>query len=253
MTERVAVILAAGKGTRMKSDLAKVLHPFLGKPLIAYPVLAALEAGAGRIVVVTGHQEEAVREAVLAVPGMSADTVRFAHQAEQNGTGHAVLCALPEIPQGDIPVWILSGDTPMVRSQTLSAIAKAAADSPAGLLVSTLQAEGQTGYGRLLRDDEGAPRCIREERDCSPEEFAVTECNAGLYCVSASHLHAELGSLGSDNAQGEIYLTDLVEVRAKHGRVATVSLDPIEAAGVNTAEQLAALEDEARTRAASSL
>ncbi len=248
MTERVAVILAAGKGTRMKSDLAKVLHPFLGQPLIAYPVLAALDAGASRIVVVTGHQEAAVREAVLAVPGVAADSVRFAHQAEQNGTGHAVLCALPEIPPGDVPVWILSGDAPMVRASTLSAIADAAAASPAGLVVGTMHAEGQTGYGRLLRDADGVPRCIREERDCSPEEFAVTECNAGLYCVSASHLHAELVTLGSDNVQGEIYLTDLVEVRARQGEVATASLDPIEAAGINTPEQLVALEAEARKR-----
>ena len=248
MTERVAVILAAGKGTRMKSDLAKVLHPFLGQPLIAYPVRAALEAGATRLVVVTGHQEADVREAVQAVPGVPPQSVRFAHQAEQNGTGHAVLCALPEIPSGEVPVWILSGDTPMVRAATLSAIADAAAQSDAGLAVSTMHAEGKTGYGRLLRDEQGAPRCIREERDCSPEEFAVTECNAGLYCVSASHLHAELATLGSDNAQGEIYLTDLVEVRAGQGRVATVSLDPLEAAGVNTPEQLAELEAEARKR-----
>ncbi|MCR9160084.1 MAG: NTP transferase domain-containing protein [Nannocystaceae bacterium] len=248
MTERVAVILAAGKGTRMKSDLAKVLHPFLGRPLIAYPVLAALEAGATRIVVVTGHQGEAVREAVLAVPGVASQAVRFAHQAQQNGTGHAVLCALADIPTGDVPVWILSGDTPMVRAETLSSIADAAAQSPAGLAVGTMQAQGHTGYGRLLRDDRGDPRCIREERDCSPEEFAVTECNAGLYCVSASHLHAELASLGSDNAQGEIYLTDLVEVRAGRGRVATVALDAIEAAGVNTPQQLGALEAEARAR-----
>lgn len=248
MTERVAVILAAGKGTRMKSDLAKVLHPFLGQPLIAYPVLAALEAGASRIVVVTGHQGAAVRDAVRAVPGVAADTVRFAEQAQQNGTGHAVLCARPELPRGDVPVWILSGDTPMVRSSTLCAIADAAAESDAGLAVGTTHAEGETGYGRLLRDEHGAPRCIREERDCSREELAVTECNAGLYCVSATHLHAELATLGSDNAQGEIYLTDLVEVRAGHGLVATLSLDPIEAAGVNTPEQLAALEAEARNR-----
>lgn len=250
MTERVAVILAAGKGTRMKSDLAKVLHPFLGEPLVAHPVRAAIRAGATRIVVVTGHQEAAVREAVLAIPELSAEghaEVRFVHQAQQNGTGHAVACALPEIPDGDAQVWILSGDTPMIRPQTLAAIAQAAADSTAGLAVSTLQAEGKTGYGRLLRDVDGAPTRIREERDCSPEEFAVTECNAGLYCVTASHLHAELPTLGADNAQGEIYLTDLVEVRARQGTVAALALDPIEAAGVNTPEQLAALEATAAT------
>jgi len=249
MSERVAVILAAGKGTRMKSDLAKVLHPFLGRPLVTYPVRAALDAGATRIVVVTGHQEQAVQEAVSSTPGLPEGVVRFAHQAEQNGTGHAVLCALPEIPVGDGQVWILSGDTPMIRAETLRSIAEAAAQSTAGLAVSTLRAEGDTGYGRLLRDDAGAPKCIREQRDCTPAEYAVTECNAGLYCVASSHLHAELPSLGSDNAQGEIYLTDLVEVRAGHGTVAVAALDPIEAAGVNTPEQLAALEREASNSA----
>ena len=248
MTERVAVILAAGRGTRMKSDLAKVLHPFLGEPLVAHPLRAALRAGATLIVVVTGHQEAAVREAVLAIADLAGSSaeVRFVHQAQQNGTGHAVLCAMPEIPVADAQVWILSGDTPMIRPETLAAVAQAAAESTAGLAVSTLQAQGNTGYGRLLRDGRGAPACIREERDCSPEEFGVTECNAGLYCVASSHLHTELASLGADNAQGEIYLTDLVEVRARHGVVAVVALDPIEAAGVNTPEQLADLEAHAK-------
>lgn len=249
MIERVAVVLAAGKGTRMKSDLAKVLHPFLGRPLVTYPVQAALRAGASKIIIVTGHQEQAVRAAVLSTPELPPDRVAFAHQAQQNGTGHAVLCALPEILGGDAQVWILSGDVPLIRPQTLEGLAEAAHGTDAGLCVGTMRAQGQSGYGRLLRDEDGAPRCIREERDCVPEEFAVTECNAGLYAVQASHLHAELPSLGSDNAQGEIYLTDLVEVRARRGRVAVVSLDPTEAAGVNTPEQLAALEAEARLRA----
>ncbi len=245
MTDRVAVILAAGKGTRMKSDRAKVLHPFLGQPLVAYPVRAALQAGATRIVVVTGHQGAQVREAVLAIPELPSDVVRFAHQAAQNGTGHAVACALPSVPDRDALVWILSGDTPMIRAQTLEQVVQAAGRSTAGLVVSTLQAEGSTGYGRLLRDAGGAPVRIREERDCSPEELAVTECNAGLYCVEAEHLHAELPTLGSNNAQGEIYLTDLVELRAQQGRVEVVALDPTEAAGVNTPGQLRALEQAA--------
>ncbi len=246
MPQRVAVILAAGKGTRMKSDLAKVLHPFLGRPLVSYPVAAAIQAGAERIVVVTGHQEADVRAAVLSCEGISSSVVRFAHQAQQNGTGHAVLAALPEVPNDTAQVWILSGDTPRVRSQTLEAVAEAARNSSAGLCITSLHAEGATGYGRILRDAAGRVACIREERDCSPEEAKVTECNAGLYCARASDLHAELGTLGTANAQGEIYLTDLVALRAKHGSVAVVSMDPAEAAGVNTPQQLAALEREAR-------
>ena len=246
MPQAVAVILAAGKGTRMKSDLAKVLHSFLGRPLVSYPVTAALKAGAQRIVVVTGHQEADVREAVLSTEGLSPEMVHFAHQRQQNGTGHAVLSALPDVPNDDSRVWILSGDAPMVRPATLEAVAEAARTSPAGLCITTFQAQGPTGYGRVLRDDAGAPLCIREQRDCSPEEFEVTECNAGLYCVSASHLHAELRTLGTDNAQGEIYLTDLVALRAKQGEVAVVPMDPVEAAGINTPQQLEALEREAR-------
>ncbi|MGH1346120.1 MAG: NTP transferase domain-containing protein [Nannocystales bacterium] len=246
MAQRVAVILAAGKGTRMKSDLAKVLHPFLGRPLVTYPVRAALDAGAERIVVVTGHQESAVQQAVLSTQGLAPETVRFAHQAQQNGTGHAVLSALSEVPNDPSQVWILSGDTPMVQPATLEAVATSARDSGAGLCITSLHAEGPTGYGRILRDDRGRPRCIREERDCTEEEAGVTECNAGLYCARASDLHSELRTLGSANAQGEIYLTDLVEVRARHGEVAVFAMDPIEASGINTPQQLEALEREAR-------
>jgi len=246
MPQRVAVILAAGKGTRMKSDLAKVLHPFLGRPLVTYPVAAALEAGAERIVVVTGHQGADVRAAVLSTEGLPPEAVRFAHQAQQNGTGHAVLSALSEVPDDASQVWILSGDTPLVRPATLEAVAEAARTSEAGLCITSLQADGATGYGRVLRDEDGRPQCIREERDCTPEEARVTECNAGLYCATASHLHRELRTLGTANAQGEIYLTDLVEVRAKHGEVAVFAMDSVEASGINTPEQLEALERDAR-------
>ncbi len=248
MAARIAVILAAGKGTRMKSDKAKVLHSFSGRPLVAYPIEAALEAGATRVVVVTGYQEHEVQDAVRALPGLPPTSVAFAHQAEQNGTGHAVLCALSEVPVADALVWVLNGDTPLVRASTLGGLAEAAEASSAGLVMTTVRARGQTGYGRLIRDDAGHPKYIREERDCSPEEFAVEECNAGMYCVRAEHLHAELPTLGSDNAQGEIYLTDLVEVRAKHGAVAAVELDPLEAAGINTREQLQELEAAAASR-----
>ena len=230
----------------MKSNLAKVLHPFLGRPLVTYPVAAALAAGAERIVVVTGHQEAEVREAVLSTEGLSPQAVRFAHQAQQNGTGHAVLSALPQVPNDSSQVWILSGDTPMVRPATLEAVAESARTSSAGLCITSLQAEGPTGYGRVLRDGDGRPKCIREERDCTEEEARVTECNAGLYCATASHLHGELRTLGTANAQGEIYLTDLVEVRAKHGEVAVFAMDPVEASGINTREQLEALERDAR-------
>jgi len=152
------------------------------------------------------------------------------------------LCALGQLPDSDALVWILNGDTPLVRAETLAALADAARSSGAGMAMTTVRPQDKTGYGRVVRDETGAPKYIREERDCSPEEFAVEECNAGMYCVRAGHLHRELPQLGSENVQGEIYLTDLLELRARAGAVGVVELDPVEAAGINTLEQLRALE-----------
>ncbi len=242
MEANTAVILAAGKGTRMRSEMAKVLHPFHGRPLVTHPLDAALAAGASRVVVVTGVQREAVQEAVLEHLGGDVSRVRFAHQAQQNGTGHAVSCALAEVPHGEGMVWILNGDTPLIRAQTLARLRTLANEASSGLAMTTIAPEDCTGYGRVIRDASGNPAYIREERDCSPDEFAVRECNAGMYCVRARHLHTELPTLGSSNAQGEIYLTDLVELRAQHGVVAAEALSAVEAAGINTPEQLAALE-----------
>ena len=240
--QRFAVILAAGKGTRMKSDIAKVLHPFRGRPLVTYPIDAALAAGADAVIPVTGYQGSTVRAAVGEHPGVAESQVRFARQEEQKGTGHAVLCALGQFPDSDALVWILNGDTPLVRAETLAALAEAARNSDAGMAMTVVRPADKTGYGRLVRDQAGQPKYIREERDCSPEEFAVEECNAGMYCVRAGHLHRELPLLGSENVQGEIYLTDLLELRARAGAVGVVELDALEAAGINTVEQLHALE-----------
>jgi len=236
MNELVAVVLAAGKGTRMGSDLPKVLHPLHGEPLVVHPIRAAQAAGAGRVVVVVGHGAAEVEAALADRTGL-----RFALQAEQRGTGHAVLCALPALAEHDGDVLILSGDVPRLRAATLRRLAEACAASPGGLALATFTPADPTGYGRILRiHDEVA--AIVEERDASAEQRSIGECNAGVYCVTAALLRRELPRLGSANAQGEIYLTDLVAVAARQG-VTALRVPADEVAGVNTREQLAALAE----------
>ncbi|PRQ05803.1 Bifunctional protein GlmU [Enhygromyxa salina] len=246
----VAVLLAAGKGTRMRSELAKVLHPFAGQPLLLHPLRAAREFGVERSIVVVGHQREDVRALVRErLPASEGWAVDFAVQAEQRGTGHAVACALPVLGEDfDGAVLILSGDVPLLRAPTLEALAEACALSSAGLSLASFRAADPTGYGRIIRDAEGRCVQISEQRDASADELAIDECNAGVYCVRAEHLRRELPTLGADNAAGEIYLTDLIALRARAGVVGVVEVDADEVAGVNTPEQLAQLEARARAR-----
>lgn len=242
--QTVAILLAAGQGTRMRSDLAKVLHAFAGAPLILYPLRTAQRFGVRRSIVVVGHQAEQVRALVRErLPASEGWAIEFAVQAEQNGTGHAVMCALPLLDDRfNGAVLILSGDVPLLQVDSLAALAQACEYSSAGLALASFRAADPTGYGRILRDEEGRCVGIREQRDASAAELAIDECNAGVYCVRAEHLRRELPQLGADNAAGEIYLTDLIGLRARAGQVAVVELDAVEVAGVNTPEQLAELE-----------
>lgn len=239
------MILAAGKGTRMGSDLAKVLHRVAGAPMVHYPIQAALDAGVEDVVVVVGHQAAAVEDAVRgAFP-----SARFAEQREQRGTGHAVLCALPALVGREGPVLILSGDVPLLRASTLRRLLEAAATSSVGLALATFEPAEVVGYGRILREG-GRPVGIREERDASAAERAIRECNAGVYCADLGLLRETLPELGSDNAQGEIYLTDVVAAAAARGEVVAVRVEPEEVAGINTQEQLVAIEGQLQRRAA---
>ncbi len=158
-----------------------------------------------------------------------------------------MLCAVPELA-GDGAVLIVSGDVPLLRTQTLAGLARAQAEPGVVLAVATFRPPDPTGYGRILRNRAGMVIGIREERDASQLERQIGECNSGIYCVAASLLQEQLPRLGSSNAQGEIYLTDLVEIAAKVGSVASVHVEPREVAGINTPEQLEELERELARR-----
>lgn len=246
--QTVAILLAAGKGTRMRSDLAKVLHVFAGQPLILYPLHAAQRFGVRRSIVVVGHQADQVRTLVRdRLPARDGWAIEFALQAEQNGTGHAVMAALPLLDaKFDGAVLILSGDVPLLQTDSLAGLAQACEYSSAGLALASFRTADPTGYGRILRDADGRCVGIREQADASEAELAINECNAGVYCIRAEHLRRELAQLSADNAAGEIYLTDLVALRARAGQVAVVELDAVEVAGINTPEQLAELEQQGR-------
>ena len=220
MTERagfVAVVLAAGQGTRMKSALPKVLHPLCGRELVAWPVHAALDAGATRVVVVVGHGREAVAATLAArFPAHTADgRVTTAVQERQLGTGDAVRSALPALEgvSEDDYVVVLCGDTPLLRHEALSALLEATrgadgARSKCAMLTGVV--DDPTGYGRVVRDEGGRIVAIREHKDASAAERAIREMNPGVYAVEKRFLARSIAALDAKNAQGELYLTDVV-------------------------------------------
>src|SRR3954453_16776252 len=230
--ERIAaVVLAAGKGTRMKSDRAKVLHEACGRPMAFFPIRAALALDASPVVVVVGHQAKSVEEELARQ--FAGAPLRFALQAEQLGTGHAVLCAAEALRGFDGDVLILAADVPLIRPDTLRKLVAAKGDADVALLSSI--ARDPKGYGRILRKPDGTVARIVEEKDASEAERKVAEVKASIYLVSARFLFSVLQGLGRSNAQGEYYLTDIV---AK-GRALAVLAEEVEVSGVNDRAQLA--------------
>jgi bifunctional UDP-N-acetylglucosamine pyrophosphorylase/glucosamine-1-phosphate N-acetyltransferase len=236
MENVAAVILAAGMGTRMKSGLVKVLHPVAGRPMAAWPIAAAREAGATQVVLVVGHQADAVRAGFQDIPD-----IRYALQAEQLGTGHAVGCARGELDGFSGTVLILCGDTPLLTAETLTGLIAFHRAGGATVTVLTAVQDDPFGYGRVIRDGSGKVQRIVEQKDATPEEAAVAEINSGIYCMEAGFLFANIGSIGSDNAQNEFYLTDLVAMAAEQGEtcLAMKSSDSDEIMGVNDRVQMA--------------
>lgn len=229
------VILAAGTGKRMRSALPKVLHPLAGRPLLSHVIDTARSLNPVRIVVVVGHGAQAVQQAV------AAPDIAFALQSEQLGTGHAVQQALPLLDPAQ-PTLVLYGDVPLTRASTLKRLADEAVEGRHGILTVTL--DDPTGYGRIVRDAGGYVTRIVEQKDATPDELRIAEINTGIVVTPTAQLAMWLGALKNDNAQGEYYLTDVVEHAIEAGfDVVTTQPEAVwETLGVNSKAQLAELE-----------
>jgi bifunctional UDP-N-acetylglucosamine pyrophosphorylase/glucosamine-1-phosphate N-acetyltransferase len=239
----LVIILAAGAGKRMKSALPKVLQPLAGRPLLQYVLDTARSLNPVAIHVVYGHGGEAVPQA------FARESVSWVRQAQQLGTGHAVMQAAPQLTP-DQRVLILYGDGPLITTETLQALLRAAGRDAVGLL--TVNAADPTGYGRVLRNASGRVQAIVEERDATAKQRRVRECNTGVMTLPASCLTKWLGRLNNRNSQGEYYLTDVIAL-AVRDRVAVQPLiapDEQEVQGVNDRVQLAAAESAWRARQA---
>lgn len=241
------MILAAGQGKRMNSDLPKVLQPLAGRPLLRHVVETARQLGPSALHVVYGHGGDAVRAA------FAGEDITWALQAEQKGTGHAVMQAMPEVPDDHL-VLVLYGDVPLLSVATLRELLALAVDGQLALL--TVMLENPTGYGRIVRDSKGRVKAIVEQRDAKAAQLKIREGNTGVMAVAASSLRKWLKRLRSDNAQGEYYLTDIVEMAVKD-KVAVrpmLAASESEVLGVNDKMQLASLEAALRReRAAAAL
>lgn len=232
-----AIVLCAGKGTRMKSEKAKLLHPLLGHPLCWYPIRRALELGVSRIVAVLGHQAAEVRAALeQSFPGQP---IRFAVQTEQKGSADAARSAQPQLSDHSGPILILNGDLPLIRVASLQALVDAYRKSKAVLAIATAMFPDPTGYGRVVRSGQRILRVV-EEKDSTPKQKKIRECNAGIYVAQSAFLWDALEKIRSDNAQQELYLTDLVELAARKKKVGLHSIAAEDAAGVNDRAELAA-------------
>jgi bifunctional UDP-N-acetylglucosamine pyrophosphorylase/glucosamine-1-phosphate N-acetyltransferase len=227
------LILAAGKGTRMKSELPKCLHEVCGVPMVEHVVRAARKAGVERPVVVVGHGAEQVRQAL-------GDGCDYVLQEEQLGTGHAVMAAAPALSSHEGPLLVCAGDTPLLSAETLAGLVEAQRSSGSAASLATFILEDPYGYGRVVREEGRVVRIV-EERDCTDDEAAIDEVNAAVYCFDAQALFFELPNLKSDNAQSEYYLTDIIGRFHDEGRGVdgVVFDDESEFIGVNDRWQLA--------------
>jgi bifunctional UDP-N-acetylglucosamine pyrophosphorylase/glucosamine-1-phosphate N-acetyltransferase len=230
------VILAAGKGTRMKSDLVKVLHPLLGLPMLSYPVDLSLNGiKAEKTIVVVGYQADQIKER------FNNPQIQFVLQEEQLGTAHAVLQTIPFLRTYTGSVLILCGDVPLVKAETLRFFVNTFLENDFTLSVLSTIVEDPSGYGRIIRSPETWLEKIVEEKDASEEERSIREINTGVYCIKASYLMEGLREIGKDNVQREYYLTDLVEIARKSGLRCSAHIvsNPVEVMGINTRVDLA--------------
>lgn len=240
MNKGVAVvILAAGMGTRMKSDKAKVMHEIQGRPMILYVVETAKEVAGDNVVMVVGNQAGIVRDTLSQIAAL-----RYAYQEKQLGTGHAVLCALPYIPAHCEHVVILCGDVPLILPKTIKRLVAEHFDHRRDISLLGVELENPAGYGRIMLDTNQQVIGIKEEADASEEQKKIKLINSGIYCVRKEFLTDSLPKIQSNNAQKEIYLTDIIaigyETQKKMGLM--VGSDRQEILGINTCEDLAIVD-----------
>lgn len=235
----LAIVLAAGKGTRMKSDLPKVLVPACGRPMVRYVIDALRAAGVGRIVVVVGYRSDLVREELADEPG-----VEFAEQTEQLGTGHAVMMCREQLAGHNGPVVIVTGDSPLLQPSSVGKLLAETTAKDAACVLGTIERDDPDGFGRIVRDDQGQFTGIVEQKDATPQQLAIREVNASTYVFDAQALLGALDQLTSENAQGEYYVTDCPAIMLAEGRtvLALPALSPQESLSVNRVEDLPPVE-----------
>ncbi|MBX2853289.1 MAG: NTP transferase domain-containing protein [Phycisphaeraceae bacterium] len=235
-----AIIMAAGKGTRMGGDLPKVIHEVAGKPMVYWVVKACKEAGAQRCILVIGYKGELVREALAGEDG-----VEFVEQTEQLGTAHAVQMAEPAFdgqPIGDL--FVLAGDGPLIRAQTLSRLVEVHRRTNAAATLATSVIEDPTGYGRIVRDADGTFDAIVEQKDATDAQLAIQEVNPSYYCFDGQKMFKTIDQISANNAQGEYYITDAPGILKGTGQTVTVvdAVPPEDVLSINNPDQLATVD-----------
>ena len=243
MNRAIAVVLAAGMGTRMKSELPKVLFPVLGRPMIEFVLDALAAAGIQRTIVVVGYRAEDVKLALAGRKG-----VEYALQTERLGTGHAVKMAQPLLAGHSGPVVIVAGDSPLLQGASVAKLLAHFEQHRPACLLGTLHKENPAGLGRIVRDASGQFTGIVEEKDATPEQRQITEVNMSTYVFAGRELLHALDHLKNDNRQKEFYLTDCPGILHREGKrvEALPILQPCEALSINTIEELQSVEDEMR-------
>jgi len=238
-----AVILAAGKGVRMRSHIPKVIHRVAGVPMIKHVVNAVSQAGIDKITLVVGQQSELIKDI------FAGQEINYAVQAEQLGTGHALLQASSQVEHDDM-VLVVAGDTPLLQAKTLQQLIAHHRNTQAVATVLSTIIDEPYGYGRIVREESGQLARIVEEKDASPEEKRIFEINSGMYCLQVKEAFATLQKLGASNAQGEYYLTDILEIIKNNGQKVEVFLTEArdDIYGINNREQLARAEKIMRQR-----
>jgi bifunctional UDP-N-acetylglucosamine pyrophosphorylase/glucosamine-1-phosphate N-acetyltransferase/UDP-N-acetylglucosamine pyrophosphorylase len=241
---KYAVVMAAGKGTRMKSELPKVLFPLLGRPMIGYVLDALEQAGVDKIIIVVGYRSDLVRETLA-----HRQNLKFVEQTEQLGTGHAVMTCHETLSPYNDSVMVLAGDSPLIQVDSIrklfDAYHNAPSDKRPSCILGTAHKENPAGLGRILRDEQGEFQGIIEDKDASPQQKTITEVNMSYYVFHTPDLLESLTHLRTDNAQKEYYITDTPAILRSQGKqvIALPVLKPIESLGINTVEEANIVEE----------